>query len=444
MDLHQQPKPPDGPTAKGAVTGASGLDQVLSFFNGVFSSSTGNGQQSARPSLTGLFGSQQGSPPPASSRGRGSGIGASPSSPTSKQKSPRSSLVAEVEGSHVRENTHSTREPLSPSANRGNESWQLESVETGSVDQPPRSSRRIDRRGQPYEACEDDLLDQHVAYYLRHHPETHAQHSIYRKRPGVYVLDRREVDVEWQYAEDPDEHGFLVIVDGPLRQPFADYMEMTEKNAEYDSRSCNRSSLSSIPREQRMSFHDQHKVYTRLEAMKVAKEQAAFREKHADYLKEGAEVPDDLMMKYKKTIQQKLGQQTPQRRDHGSKSPHRDLTPAQYVMTPPPEQFQPEQGRRRSYTPQSVFASEPLDYFSSPASHGGSSSMWGSAWGATPPPPQRKPPPSQRSTPASATGYNYGGVDRNLAVVTPPTPPPMWQQVDASPSSRPAPRSGHI
>mmetsp|Transcript_55115 Transcript_55115/g.152742 ORF Transcript_55115/g.152742 Transcript_55115/m.152742 type:complete len:454 (-) Transcript_55115:156-1517(-) len=40
--------------------------------------------------------------------------------------------------------------------------------------------------------------------------------------------------------------------------------------------------------------------------MKVAKEQALVRERAADYVKDGREVPGDLMLKYRKTIQQKL------------------------------------------------------------------------------------------------------------------------------------------
>jgi len=158
-----------------------------------------------------------------------------------------------------------------------------------------------------YEADKEDLLDQHVGYYLRHHPHIHALHAITRKRPGFYDLDGREIKVEWQYATEPGGQGFLVALDGPLRQPFADYMEMTEANAEYDSQGIgSRSALHSIPKEKRMSFHDQHKMYNRLEAMKVAKEQALVREKAADYVKDGREVPGDLMTKYKKTIQQKL------------------------------------------------------------------------------------------------------------------------------------------
>mmetsp|Transcript_61836 Transcript_61836/g.174268 ORF Transcript_61836/g.174268 Transcript_61836/m.174268 type:complete len:467 (+) Transcript_61836:76-1476(+) len=158
-----------------------------------------------------------------------------------------------------------------------------------------------------YEVDKEDLLDQHVGYYLRHHPHIHTQHVIVRTQPGVYELDGRETKVEWQHASEPGASGYLVAVDGPLRQPFADYMEMSETNAEYDAQGVgNKSALHSIPKEKRMSFHDQHKMYSRLEAMKVAKEQALVREKAADYVKDGQDVPGDLMLKYKKTIQQKL------------------------------------------------------------------------------------------------------------------------------------------
>lgn len=167
----------------------------------------------------------------------------------------------------------------------------------------------------PYVVDKEDLLDQHVGYYLRHHPEVHARHRLVRKRPKVYELDGREIRVDWQYATEPGGQGFLVVIDGPLRQPFADYMSMSEENAEYETQTLgmNSGALHLIPKEQRVSFHDQHKVYSRLEAMKVAKEQAVFRERAADLVKDGREVPPDLMIKYKKTIDQKLGR----RQRHG-------------------------------------------------------------------------------------------------------------------------------
>jgi len=213
------------------------------------------------------------------------------------------------------------------------------------------------RRGQPYEVDQDDLLDQHVGYYLRHHPDVHARHAVRRQAHGVYRIGRdRQVTLEWQYASEPGEHGFLVVVDGPLRQPFSDYMEMTENNAQYDSKSVSRSSLSQIPKEQRMSFHDQHKVYTRLEAMKVAKEQAAFREKHADYVKEGKEAPEDLLSKYKKSISQKIGKQSsnnPRPYDRPPQDRAQAYAGAVTTRPPPPPPPPPNAAH--------VYGSEPMD-----------------------------------------------------------------------------------
>ena len=44
------------------------------------------------------------------------------------------------------------------------------------------------------------------------------------------------------FAEDPDQQGYLVAIDGVLRQPFADYMEENEKGIEYDERRLGKSS----------------------------------------------------------------------------------------------------------------------------------------------------------------------------------------------------------
>lgn len=154
-------------------------------------------------------------------------------------------------------------------------------------------------RRREYDADPEDPVDQHVAHFINFHPEV-LDHGFYRKQPGLYAFDGRELRVE------QSERG-LVVLDGPLRQPMADYMACSEKNAEYDVQGIGvDTSLHSIPREKRMSFHDTHKVYSRLEAMKVAKEQALVRERAADYTKDGREVPRDLMSKYKKNLAQKL------------------------------------------------------------------------------------------------------------------------------------------
>lgn len=160
----------------------------------------------------------------------------------------------------------------------------------------------------PYVGDSGDLLDQHVAYFLKHNPQIQQTRRVERKRPGKYEINRREVLVEWQYATLPGEQGFLVVVDGPLRQPFSDYMKMTDANAEYDCESLgNPASLQAIPMEMRMTFGEDQVGYGRLDAMKLAKEQANFREQAASYVQQGHSVPDELMKKYEKKIEQKIG-----------------------------------------------------------------------------------------------------------------------------------------
>lgn len=157
-----------------------------------------------------------------------------------------------------------------------------------------------------YIADSDDLLDQHVAYYFRHHAEIYRRHHIVRKRPGVYELNGREIAVEWQYGVLPGEQGFLVAIDGPLRQPFADYMAHSEANAEYVSQGLGTNALSAVPQHARMTFDDNSKPYSRLEAMKVAKEQALVRERAAEYAQQGMAPPMDLRKQYEKTLAKKL------------------------------------------------------------------------------------------------------------------------------------------
>merc|ERR1719502_2185886 len=178
---------------------------------------------------------------------------------------------------------------------------------------PPAGQRQRQQTGPPGQARErtyvadpDDLLDQHVAYYFRHHPEVYKKIQIVRKRPGVYELNGREILVEWQYGLLPGEQGFLVALDGPLRQPFADYMSQTEANAEYVTQGLSVNALHAVPLPARMTFDDANRAYTRLEAMKVAKEQAIVREKAAEYSQMGMSPPTDLRNQYEKKISQRL------------------------------------------------------------------------------------------------------------------------------------------
>lgn len=157
-----------------------------------------------------------------------------------------------------------------------------------------------DRNRRPAPEEIKDEIHQHVSHFLKYHPQVMQEHRFFRKSPGVYEFDGRELRLELS------ERG-LVVWDGPLRQPLADYMECSERNAEYDVQGIGvDTNLHSIPREKRMSFNDTHKVYSRLEAMKVAKEQAQMRERAAEYIKDGREVPKNMWSQYRSNIGRKL------------------------------------------------------------------------------------------------------------------------------------------
>lgn len=144
-----------------------------------------------------------------------------------------------------------------------------------------------------------DPIHQHVEHFLAAHPE--YQGSVLQQGQGEYIIDHREVKVGFC------RQGFLVVHDGPLRQPFVDYVKKKEGTAVYHSSGLRNSALTSVPKDSRISFGDEGNRYSRLDAMKVAKEQALFREKAANYVSEGRSVPAELMQKYEKTIDVKLG-----------------------------------------------------------------------------------------------------------------------------------------
>lgn len=152
-----------------------------------------------------------------------------------------------------------------------------------------------------------DWLHQNVQYLLRAHDNIASAHSVVRHATGVYDIDGHRVGIEWQSASEPGSRGRIVVVDGPLRQPLLNYLEMTETNAEYDTQVISKmSSLHHVREEQRVTFDDTHKKYTRLEAMQVAKEQAKVREIAADFTKEGMEIPGYLIKRYSKELRHKL------------------------------------------------------------------------------------------------------------------------------------------
>lgn len=236
-------------------------------------------------------------------------------------------------------------------------------------DQHERGDR--ERKDNNYKADPEDLIDQHVAYFLRKNPEVKGRHKIERTRPNTYLLDNREVQIEWQYATEPGGQGFLVVVDGPLRQPFSDYMRDTEENATYDGLDIVQSNLHGIRRDLRMSFNDSMKVYNRLEAMKVAKEQALFREKAAALTKEGIEVPqDELAEKYRKIIDMKLGHgRTKGLRPRNEEPPPSPEPPVTQPPSPQPVAHQPAAAPAAPAAPAAAVPPPPYAPPASPAPH---------------------------------------------------------------------------
>jgi len=160
-----------------------------------------------------------------------------------------------------------------------------------------------------------DAADQQQAHYARIHrrmqqflkqnPQVLKQHRIVKGEDNVYEVDGKRVRLDWHGQ--PGRVGRLLVVDGPLRQPLPDYLAMGEANAEYDTSGVEKtSSLHHVPKDRRLTFNDDHTRYSRLDSMKVAKEQAAFREKAAAYVKEGRVVPGELHRSYDRCLQQKL------------------------------------------------------------------------------------------------------------------------------------------
>eukprot|EP00929_Paragymnodinium_shiwhaense_P074179 TRINITY_DN37941_c0_g1_i1.p1 TRINITY_DN37941_c0_g1~~TRINITY_DN37941_c0_g1_i1.p1 ORF type:complete len:586 (-),score=67.13 TRINITY_DN37941_c0_g1_i1:65-1822(-) len=211
---------------------------------------------------------------------------------------------------------------------------------------------------QPRSYVEDkqDPLDAHVAYYLRHNQDIHAKVPVVRKCPGYYDIAGREVKVEWQHGNQAGQ-GQLLAVDGPLRQPFADYMRKSEANVEYCSNGLDSGAIHGIPQERRLTFGDQQHIYSRLDAMKVAKTQAQYREKAADYVQQGVDVPGDLMDRYQRTVSQKLGQARnfkrptrPGREQNGATAPQ-VAAPQIAIAQPVAPQTAQSPGRARPQSP---------------------------------------------------------------------------------------------
>lgn len=151
-----------------------------------------------------------------------------------------------------------------------------------------------------------DPVHVQVQVELTSHPRVARQHLVRRISRGVYTIDGKVVDIHLQET-DRGMPAKLIVADGPLRQPFIDYLLVSEANAIYDTDSiAKQSALHHVPKDRRMTFDDTDKSYSRVEAMQVAKEQALLREKAAGCERDGRHVPADLMEKYTKALHRRL------------------------------------------------------------------------------------------------------------------------------------------
>lgn len=168
------------------------------------------------------------------------------------------------------------------------------------------------REGHFFISDPEDIVDMKVAEYFKAKPWVYLETKFTRTRPGVYSMKGREVQVEWT-------EGQLIIIDGVLKQPFAEYFETSKEprtttfvapTPEFSGSVFKaKNNLQTIPKECRVTFNDAGFDYSRIDAMKVAKEQASLREAAAKMMTQTGQVPvmDRLSSRYEKSMDQKLG-----------------------------------------------------------------------------------------------------------------------------------------
>lgn len=164
----------------------------------------------------------------------------------------------------------------------------------------------------PYQPRSEDPLDVAIAEYFRLNPQAYSRNrGFLRISPGRYLVHGREIAIEFQTGDVlkslKGEKNALFVKDGPLTQRLDDYLMHKDSTAEYSGSMFQaRNAIQTIPKTDRMTFADTGAGYSRIEAMQVAKEQAAAREKAA-FLRNRGQLTDNLAEAYEKTIDMKLG-----------------------------------------------------------------------------------------------------------------------------------------
>jgi len=171
-----------------------------------------------------------------------------------------------------------------------------------------RSDAYRKREDQFFISDPEDIVDVQVAKFFKAFPDIYIKTRLTRMRPGLYSMFGRQIEVEW--VEGRRGKGALMVKDGPMRQPFGDYLDQKDTTAEYNGSVFKaKNNLQSIPQDARMTFNDNDYKYSRMDAMKVAKEQAIVREVAATVQVKQGQAPqvDRLMMRYEKNMDRKLG-----------------------------------------------------------------------------------------------------------------------------------------
>lgn len=101
----------------------------------------------------------------------------------------------------------------------------------------------------------EDIIDVQVAKYFEDKPHVYLSTRLTRVSLGIYSMQSgRCIEVAWDEASGPNDEGELVVKDGPLRQPFADYMDLKDSTAEYNSSMFVKNSVQASPQDKSMNL----------------------------------------------------------------------------------------------------------------------------------------------------------------------------------------------
>eukprot|EP01067_Filipodium_phascolosomae_P006245 Filipodium_phascolosomae@DN4507_c0_g1_i1.p1 len=133
-----------------------------------------------------------------------------------------------------------------------------------------------------YVPLQNDPIDLRIGYFLKQNPDIAAQYRFKRLRLGDYMLNSRRVKVHLKPWPPDYLEPILVIQDGPLKQPFVEYMNGSSQGEVYEEvePAC---AVQHVPHNSRLTFKipKEHRPPDRLAAMQVATKEADMREEAA-------------------------------------------------------------------------------------------------------------------------------------------------------------------